>query len=86
MKVGALLIIALLFAACSHHPVNNQADDQQDSVTVSQDNSDEISEGHVCMSEDGRITIESGMHPDGGTAPDYWTVWTIRTMKAKSTR
>ena len=38
MKVGTLLIIALLFAACSHQPVNNQADDQQDSVPVSQDN------------------------------------------------
>ena len=82
MKVGSLLIIAALFAACSHQPVNNKADDLQDSVTVSQDNSDESSEGHVCMSEDGRITIESGMYPDGGTSPDYWSVW----MKAKSTR
>ena len=70
MKAGALLIIALLFAACSHQPVNNKADDQQDSVTVSQDSSDENSDGHVCISEDGRITIESGMYPDGGTAPD----------------
>ena len=83
MKVGTLLIIALLFAACSQQPVNNQADDQQDSVPVSQDNSDEISEGHVCVSEDGRITIESGMHPDGGTAPDYWTVWTIKDDEGK---
>ena len=83
MKVGTLLIIALLFAACSHQPVNNQADDQQDSVPVCQDNSYEISEGHVCVSEDGRITIESGMHPDGGTAPDYWTVWTIKDDEGK---
>lgn len=83
MKVGALLIIALLFAACSHQPVNNQADDQQDSVPVSQDNYDGGSDGHGCMSEDGRITIESGMHPDGGTAPDYWTVWTIKDDEGK---
>lgn len=83
MKIGTLLIIALLFAACSHQPVNNQADDQQDSVPVSQDNYDGGSDGHVCMSEDGRITIESGMHPDGGTAPDHWTVWTIRDDEGK---
>ena len=30
MKVGALLIIALLFADCSHQPVNNKANDRQD--------------------------------------------------------
>ena len=83
MKVGAFLIIALLFAACSHQPVNNKANDRQDSVTVSQDNSDENSDGHVCISEDGRITIESGMYPDGGTSPDYWTVWTIKDDEGK---
>lgn len=83
MKVGSLLIIAALFAACSHQSVNNKADDRQDSVTVSQDNSNENDDGHVCMSEDGCITIESGMHPNGGTSPDYWTVWTIKDNEDK---
>ena len=83
MKVGSLLIITALFAACSHQPVNNKADDLQDSVIVSQDNSDESSEGHICMSEDGRITIASGMYPDGGTSPDYWSVWIIKDDEGK---
>lgn len=82
MKVGSFLIIAVLFAACGHRATNNKADDLLDLVTVSQDNSDESCDGHVCMSGDGRIIIKSGMHPDGGTVPGYWTVWTI---KAKST-
>ena len=71
MIVSAILTIVVLFAACSHRATNNQADDLQDSVTVSKDNSDESSDGHVCISENGRTTIESGTHHDGGTAPDY---------------
>ena len=33
--------------------------------------------GKICASEDGRVTIESGIYPDGGTSPDYWAKWTI---------
>lgn len=39
--------------------------------------------GHVCVSEDKRVTIESGIYPDGGTAPDYWTKWTIVNAKGE---
>ena len=81
MKIGVLLIIATLFAACSHQPVNNKADGLLDIVAASQDSSSECSDGYVCVSEDGRITIKSGVYPDGGTAPDYWTVWTIKDDK-----
>lgn len=28
--------------------------------------------GHVSVSEDGRMTVESDAHPDGGTCPEYW--------------
>ncbi len=52
MKVVFFLILTLLFAACGHRATNNQADELQDSATVSQDNSSEINDGHVCMSED----------------------------------
>lgn len=28
--------------------------------------------GHVSVSEDGRMTVESGVRPGGGTSPEYW--------------
>lgn len=34
-------------------------------------------DGDVCVSQDGRISIESGVMPGGGTAPDYWARWTV---------
>lgn len=36
---------------------------------------------HICISEDKRITIESGIYPNGGTSPDYWAKWTIINAK-----
>ncbi len=71
MKASILLIMAALFAACTHQTTDNKTDDLQD-------DSLECCDGDVCMSEDGRITIESGRYSGGGTSPDYWTVWTIR--------
>lgn len=34
-------------------------------------------DGDVCVSQDGRVTIESGVIPGGGSAPDYWARWTV---------
>lgn len=39
--------------------------------------------GYSCKSEDGCVTIKAGLHPGGGTAPDYWAVWTITNSKGK---
>lgn len=48
-----------------------------------QEDSREYEGGAVCRSTDGRITIRAGMHPDSGTSPDYWTVWTLVTDAGK---
>lgn len=76
--------MTMLFAACNHQSADNKADSLQNTIGVDRDESCESNETHVCMSEDGRIVIESGMHPYGGTAPDYWTKWTIKDIEGKS--
>lgn len=40
-------------------------------------------DSHICVSEDGRVSIESGIVPGGGTAPDYWAKWTITDNTGK---
>lgn len=78
------VISLLVLAACSNGNVKNKDSEPQDSVEVAvcSDDSDDEGAGtdddrHVCVSEDGRITIESGIVPGGGTAPDYWARWTV---------
>lgn len=39
--------------------------------------------GRICKSQDGCITIQSGIHPGSGTAPDYWAIWTITDSKGE---
>lgn len=39
--------------------------------------------GHVCASEDGLVTVESGTMPDGGHSPEYWSRWTITDKAGK---
>lgn len=48
-----------------------------DSLTEDVNNEGIFEGGQRCVSEDGKVTIESGVYPDGGTAPDYWAKWTI---------
>lgn len=51
--------------------------DSEDSEDDDSDASDEAAPPHVCVSEDGRVTIESARCSGGGTSPDYWAKWTI---------
>lgn len=39
--------------------------------------------GHVCVSEDGRVTVESGTMPDGGHSSEYWSRWTFTDKAGK---
>lgn len=39
--------------------------------------------GHVCASEDGLVTVESGTMPSGGNSPEYWSRWTITDKAGK---
>lgn len=52
-----------------------------DNCSEGTENEEISGEGHVCVSEDKRVTIESGVYPDGGTSPDYWSKWTIVNSK-----
>lgn len=47
------------------------------------EDSDLYGDGTVIKSDDGRVTIKSGIHPNGGTSPEYWAVWTIVTEKGE---
>jgi len=40
-------------------------------------------DGQVYVSEDGRVRIESGVCPGGGTAYDCWAIWTIKDAKGR---
>lgn len=53
-------------------------DDEEkvEEVKVDEDEAD-YEGGKVCVSADGRVTIESGMYSGGGTSPDFWSKWTI---------
>lgn len=55
--------------------ISDADEDSTDSATG--DEAEGTSGGYVCVSEDGKVTIESGIYEGGGTAPDYWAEWTI---------
>lgn len=77
MKYLSTLLLALVFSSCGNKPI---AEDEYkrtefEYVDETEDNSDRG--GYVCTSDDGRISIESGIYPEGGTSPDFWSYWTI---------
>ena len=84
MKTNLFLLTALLLAACNRLPANQEAEHSQDAIIVSQDI--EYTGGHACISEDGRFAIESGTRPNGGTSPEYWSVWTIQDEAGRKHR
>ena len=48
-----------------------------DDLTENINNEGIFEGGKICASEEGRVTIESGIYPDGGASSDYWAKWTI---------
>lgn len=83
MKIIYLSVIMSLLAACGNGANRAEAEDVLiDSTGISAEDYSEDEEemfegGKVYVSEDGRVTIESGVCPNGGTSPDYWAKWTI---------
>lgn len=63
-------------------PEARQSGDLQ--AAEEQEGTEEYEGGAVCRSTDGRITIRAGVHPDGGTSPDYWAEWTLVTDAGKT--
>lgn len=71
-------IVMLLLAACNksgntnakasqESPYKEAATEYSDSVKTAGHES-----GRVCVSEDGRVSIESGIVPGSGTSSDFW--------------
>lgn len=93
MKKLYLCMFALALFACGRTKSNQYSSTNMDSISVfnnveiNSEDEDEESDlfegGHVCESEDGRITIQSGVYPGGGTAPDYWAIWTVTDDKGR---
>lgn len=83
MKVIYLSVIVALLAACCNGAKRVETEDVLiDSTGISaedysEDEKEMFEGGKVYVSEDGRVTIESGVCPNGGTSPDYWAKWTI---------
>lgn len=85
MKVIYLSVIIAVLAACGNGANRAEAETSLtdsmgiDVVDYSEEKDEEeiFEGGKVFVSEDGRVTIESGVCPDGGTSPDYWAKWTI---------
>lgn len=77
-------ISLLTLSACRNGSVKDkyaEVQDTDEAKVIFEDDGDVQSldsiTGKKCVSEDGRITIETGIVPDGGTSPTYWTRWTI---------
>lgn len=83
---GLMVVACLLFTAtaCSSRSKEINPQDSADVETMIEyaDSSEcDYNDGRVCQSEDGCITIESGMAPDGGTSPDFWARWSVKDDK-----
>ena len=85
MKTICILTLTAALAACgmaardAETAVGQKSTNgmNMDSLTEDVNNEGIFEGGQRCVSEDGKVTIESGVYPDGGTAPDYWAKWTI---------
>jgi hypothetical protein len=89
MKTHYIITLSLLLlTACGNKTENaesqDEAEDTVDTEYIDNNESETYSDGHVCVSEDGRITIKSGVIPDSGTSPGYWTQWIVTDSTGES--
>jgi len=81
-------IFLLVLTACGNKTVDTVPQDNAEDTVCTEDvdnvEPETYEDDHVCVSEDGRITIESGIVPGSGTSPDYWAKWTITDNAGKS--
>jgi hypothetical protein len=82
MKAIGIIILTVFLSACNHvAKTTNAADSPHETNLIETLSEEEETDRHVCISEDKRIKIYSGMHPHSGTSPDYYSVWTIVSDK-----
>lgn len=77
MKYLSLLLLLLVFYSCGNKPIADDEYKRTEFEYVDESENDSDRGGYVCTSEDGRVSIESGIYPGGGTSPDFWSYWTI---------
>lgn len=78
-------IAIILLAACNNGGNTRTGGTATTELTHGEDSAEysdmaeqgKYEDGRVCVSEDGRVSIESGIVPGGGTSPDFWAKWTI---------
>lgn len=91
MKTICILTLTAALVACGMTAKDADTTVGQDAVsnmgmddlTEETDNEGIFEGGKICASEDGRVIIESGIHPHGGTSPDFWSKWTIVNDKGE---
>lgn len=85
-----LILLLALQASCSHHPKQGEAGEHSEYETSQETTQSEedlyvhpamFEGGDIFVSEDGRVTIESGICPGSGTATTYWAIWTYTDEK-----
>lgn len=88
-----MMAIALLFAGCKGRDVM-RGEVMQDGIASYDKNSDcpqgleddTYRGGKVSVSEDGVLSIESGVYADCGTSPEYWTIFRFIGRKGRTCR
>lgn len=85
MKIICFSILIAVLTTCNNGGVVTLQDATintsiADTLTEEYEESAMSKGGHVCVSENKRVSIESGVC-SGGTVPEYWTIWTIVNEK-----
>ncbi len=89
MKKIILSIFICILIACNgnKNAENTSTETTSDSIDILEEEEYEINDiyvnGDVYTSEDGLVTIESGMYEFGGTSPSYWAKWNITDSKGE---
>lgn len=89
MKIICLSILLSVFAAYGNGAkiVSTEVPQSISDSTVIGDEesvSEDTEDDNICVSEDGRVKIKAGIHPGGGSSPEYWAVWTIIDDKGET--
>lgn len=82
MKTIYLPVILSMLAACGNVTKKTNTEAEQCDTDIIYVNevtceTEEVENKQAWVSEDGRMSIQTGRCPDSGTSPDYWVIWSI---------
>ena len=90
MKKQFLILMLAIQASCSYNHKKDVAEDPNNVALAEETALSEgetyahpvmFEDGDICISEDRRVKIESGICPESGTATSYWAIWTFTNEK-----